>query len=111
MPSSPASGSHETEYDYLRTHGPAAYSHNRPLHLVMSTLLTTFGVPITRIDRRSSLSDVPFEDLYFVELEELGSPLESTPQPERLESWMIKVNAGVKRVKAAGGEATILGVW
>ncbi|KAI0094760.1 Prephenate dehydratase-domain-containing protein [Irpex rosettiformis] len=111
MPPAPSSGSHEADSGQQKVQCPAAYSHNRPLHLVMSTLLTTFGVPITRIDRRPSLSDVPFEDLYFVELEELGSPMESPPRAERLESWATKVNSGVKRVKAAGGEATILGVW
>jgi hypothetical protein len=101
------------EVDPNVSSGPvlAADSHNRPLHLVMSTLLTTFGVPVTRIDRRPSLSDIPFEDVYFVELEELGSPQEVPPRQERINAWTSKVTAGAKRVTAAGGEAKVLGVW
>lgn len=111
MPPVQPSSSNVADSSTASVQGPAAYSHNRPLHLIISTLLTTFGVPVTRIDRRPSLSDVPFEDLYFIELEELGSVLETLPRPDRLESWLSKVNIGVKRVKAAGSEATLLGVW
>ncbi|KAI0348496.1 PDT-domain-containing protein [Trametopsis cervina] len=90
---------------------PATYTHNRPLHMLTSTLLTTFGVPVTRIDRRPSLNDIPFEDMYFLELEELGVPVEVPDRSQRIQAWMKRVNAGVQRVKAAGSQATVLGVW
>lgn len=100
-----------TGFDGLAAAAPAAYTHNRPLHLVMSTLLTTFGVPVIRIDRRPSLSAVPFEDVYFIELEELGSPVQIPAQPEKYSAWLERVRKGVARVSAAGGDAAILGVW
>lgn len=79
----------------------------------MSTLLTTFGVPVIRIDRRPSLADCPFEDTYFVELEDFGTPVEpswtgNTPADE---AWLTKVRTSVARVTAAGGVADVLGVW
>ncbi|KAJ3559768.1 hypothetical protein NM688_g145 [Phlebia brevispora] len=89
-------------------------AHNRPLHMVMSTLLTTFGVPVIRIDRRPSLNHVPFEHVYYVELEELGSELgvENSADDEHGSSvWLNRVQMGVDRVCEAGGEATIIGVW
>jgi len=92
-------------------HAAASYAHNRPLHLVMSTLLTTFGVPAIRIDRRPSLSAVSFEDVYFIEFEELGSPVQVPAPPEKHSDWLERVRKGVARVSAAGGDAAILGVW
>ncbi len=89
-------------------------SHNRPLHLVLSTLLTTFGVPVIRVDRRPSLNPVPFEDNYFIELEELGSPRDpGSKYNEALldDAWLTRIQAGIERVAAADGEATLLGVW
>ncbi len=93
----------------------SSLTHKRPLHMVISTLLTTFGVPITRIDRRPSLSPIPFEDLYFVELEELGAYTE----PEASEKaraaedkrWLEKLKAGVERATTLGAEATLVGIW
>lgn len=78
---------------------------------MLSTLLTTFGVPAIRVDRRPSLGSVPFEDVYFVELEELGSPHDTPAQREIDDAWLKRLRAGVERVAAAGGEATMLGVW
>ena len=86
-------------------------SHNRPLHLVMSTLLTTFGVPVIRVDRRPSLNPAPFEQVYFVELEELGSGFEEELSKHGHSSWLHRVQMGIDRVTAAGAEATIIGVW
>lgn len=105
--------SHSTEStsDDENANSPATYTHSRLLHLVMSTLLTAFGVPAIRIDRRPSLSSVPFEDVYFVELEELGSLRETPAAPDNHSAWLDRLRSGVERVAAAGGNATILGVW
>lgn len=92
---------------------PAKPSHNRTVHLVMSTLLTTFGVPVIRIDRRPSINPCPFEDTYFLELEDLGTPVEASasgPTPAD-GAWLKRVRMGVERVIAAGGQADIIGVW
>ena len=86
-------------------------SHNRPLQLVLSTLLTTFGVPVIRIDRRPSLNPTPFEQVYFVELEELGSGFEEELSKHGHSSWLHRVQMGIDRVTTAGAEATIIGVW
>lgn len=90
---------------------PPALSHNRPLHLVMSTLLTAFGVPVTRIDRRPSLNHVPFEDVYFVELEELGAGSDGEVSEHESSAWLKRVQLGIDRVRTLGAEATLIGVW
>ncbi|KAI0080087.1 PDT-domain-containing protein [Panus rudis PR-1116 ss-1] len=90
-------------------------AYNRPLNLLMSTLLTTFGVPVLRIDRRPSLNPIPFEDVYFIELEELGTPpefREKDPESSMTErEWLKKVLSGVDRVKAVDLDAALLGIW
>ena len=83
---------------------------NRPLQTVLSTLLTSFGVPVIRIDRRPSLNPVPFEQVYFVELEELGSDFEE-PRERARDVWLKRVRKGIERVEAAGVTATIIGLW
>ena len=77
----------------------------------MSTLLTTFGVPVIRVDRRPSLNPVPFEQVYFVELEELGSGSGEDANEEGHAGWLKRVQKGVDRVVASGAEATIIGIW
>ncbi|PCH33771.1 PDT-domain-containing protein [Wolfiporia cocos MD-104 SS10] len=87
---------------------------NRLVHLVTSTLLTTFGLPTTRIDRRPSLSDEPFEDVYIIELEDcIGAASYESPQSYAVLDTKIwkRMAAGVERVEATGGEACVLGVW
>lgn len=80
----------------------------------MSTLLTTFGVPIIRIDRRPSLNNVPFEHVYFVELEELGSDLGEADGGHAEQGdpvWLNRIRMGIDRISEAGGEASIIGIW
>lgn len=84
---------------------------NRPLQTVMSTLLTSFGTPVIRIDRRPSPNPVPFEQMYFVELEELGSGFEEQPVEFIRDGWLKRVRMGIDRVEAAGVTATIIGLW
>lgn len=95
---------------------PEGASYHRPLHHVISTLFTSFGVPVTRIDRRPSLRPIPFDDVYFIEVEELGTPLEfrnttASPSSVSEETWLQKVQESVRRVKAAGLDATLIGLW
>ncbi|KAI0715166.1 PDT-domain-containing protein [Earliella scabrosa] len=79
---------------------------------VTSTLLTTFGCPALRIDRRPSLSDTPFDDVYFVEVGDLTLPLTySAARRSCEEEWLQRIKDGVTRINVAGGEASILGVW
>ncbi|GJE87609.1 PDT-domain-containing protein [Phanerochaete sordida] len=88
-------------------------AHSRSLHLIMGTLLTTFGVPVIRIDRRPSASGCPFEDTYFIELEDFGTPVEPpvTGNSPADEAWLKKVRNGVAKVNAVGGLADVIGVW
>ena len=92
----------------------AGVHRNRLVHLVMSTLLTTFGLPTSRIDRRPSLTDAPFEDVYLVELEASSSLSEPALGEEaraaRAALWS-RVKAGVEKIAAVGGEAAVLGIW
>ena len=80
----------------------------------MSTLLTTFGVPVIRIDRRPSLNNIPFEHVYFVELEELGSDLGEEGvghDDQRGSVWLSRIRMGIDRISETGGEASIIGIW
>ncbi|EMD42232.1 hypothetical protein CERSUDRAFT_147913 [Gelatoporia subvermispora B] len=86
----------------------------RPINLILSALLTTFGQPVARVDRRPSLSTVPFEDVYFIELEDTAGPPSpgghvDTSAADAL--WLSRVQAGLERVAAAGGDAALLGMW
>ncbi|KAI0361194.1 PDT-domain-containing protein [Trametes cingulata] len=85
---------------------------NRLLHTIVGTLLTTFGCSPLRIDRRPSLTEVPFDDVYFVEVGDVTLPLlSSTANKSYEKDWLERLNAGIDRIRAAGGQATILGLW
>ena len=92
---------------------PAKSYRNRPTHLVMSTLLTTFGVSAIRIDRRPSCNSFPFEDTYFIELEDFGEPVEPLLNGYGVtdEAWVARVRQGIETINTGGGEASLLGVW
>ncbi|EJF67040.1 PDT-domain-containing protein [Dichomitus squalens LYAD-421 SS1] len=80
--------------------------------IVTSTLLTTFGCPALRIDRRPSLNGVPFDDVYFVEVGDLTPPVHSEVASKSCEEeWLQRVQDGIERINATGGEAVILGLW
>lgn len=107
MKSSTASGL-EREEDEEETY------HNRQSELIMSTLLTIFGMPAARIDRRPSLSSKPFDDVYFVEFEHKkrahspGRPFKYTLEGI---TWLSRIQAGIEHIRNVKGEATLLGVW
>lgn len=80
--------------------------------IVLSTLLTTFGCPALRIDRRPSLNGVLFDDVYFVEVGDLTQPVPSEVASKSCEEeWLQRVQEGIERINATGGEAIILGLW
>jgi prephenate dehydratase len=90
---------------------PPKPAHSRAVHLILGTLLTTFGVPVIRVDRRPSINSCPFEDTYFLELEDFGTPVEPSPNGPLEEGWLKRVRQGVERVIAAGAQADVIGVW
>ncbi|KAI0756613.1 PDT-domain-containing protein [Daedaleopsis nitida] len=95
---------HETEEDLP--------SPSRLSRTVMSTLLTTFGCLALRIDRRPSLTDTPFDDVYFVEVGDHTLPLASSLASRSCEEeWLQRVKDGVEKINTSGGEAIILGIW
>lgn len=79
----------------------------------MSTLLTTFGVPVVRIDRRPSWNPSPFEDMYFIELEDYGEPVESLANGCTIvdEAWVTRIRQGIETIASGGDDASLLGVW
>ena len=79
----------------------------------MSTLLTTFGVPVVRIDRRPSCNPSPFEDMYFIELEDYGEPVESLANGYTMvdEAWVTRIRQGIETIASGGDDASLLGVW
>ncbi|RPD82036.1 PDT-domain-containing protein [Lentinus tigrinus ALCF2SS1-7] len=86
-------------------------SASRSTRIVTSMLLTTFGCPTLRIDRRPSLNCIPFDDVYFLEVGDLTLPVTSTTVKNCEEEWLQRLQNGVEGINAAGGEATILGLW
>ncbi|GBE78226.1 hypothetical protein SCP_0111090 [Sparassis crispa] len=87
-----------------------AAPHGRLIQLVISTLLTTFGSPATRIDRRPSISGVE-GDIYVIELEDSTGPPSPGSHAVTDALWLSRVRAGIERVQVAGGDAQLLGVW
>ena len=79
--------------------------------MTTSTLLTTFGCPALRIDRRPSLNQIPFDDVYFIELGDLTLPVSPNTETSSEEGWLQRVKSGVKVVESAGGEGVIIGLW
>ncbi|KAH9944049.1 PDT-domain-containing protein [Epithele typhae] len=84
---------------------------SRATRMVLSTLLTTFGCPALRVDRKPSLNSVPFNDTYFLELGDLTLPISPTTEKLHESEWLQRIKAGLDSVEAAGGEGVILGLW
>lgn len=67
---------------------------------------------IIRMDRRPSISPVPFHDVYIVEVERNSENSKSIDgSQEGGSSWMLEVEEGLQRIRILGGVATLLGVW
>ncbi|RDX52048.1 PDT-domain-containing protein [Lentinus brumalis] len=92
-----------------REYEPPSTSHST--RIVTSTLLTTFGCPPLRIDRRPSLNGIPFDDVYFLEVGDLTLPVTAATIKNCEEEWLQRLQNGVEGINTAGGEAIVLGVW
>ncbi|KAL0070521.1 prephenate dehydratase [Marasmius tenuissimus] len=74
---------------------------------------------ITRIDRRPALNRNPFNDVYFVELQDSRPWLANTNGGDVDEDgigsgkapWNSRVESAIQRVSAIGGEVKLLGIW
>lgn len=84
---------------------------SRLTRMVMSTLLTTFGCPTLRIDRRPSLNSIPFDDVYFIELGDLTLPVSPSTESFSENEWLQRIKYGLDGIESAGGEGVLLGVW
>ena len=63
------------------------------------------SLQITRIDRRPSPGDVPFRDLYFLEVQ---SPEERIPSETE---WKDLLRTFTENVRALGMDASLIGDW
>ncbi|KAG1867956.1 Prephenate dehydratase-domain-containing protein [Suillus subalutaceus] len=69
-----------------------------------SRAIKALNIPISRIDRRPSLSSATFHDVYFFEVYAEGGK-------ESDVAWFDCVNQAVERLRQAGLESTVLGIW
>ena len=72
----------------------------------ISKLLTPLQTTIIRIDRRPATGTIPFHDIYIAELEQEG--------PEDIQDsipWAQEAEMAVERVRLAGGNARLIGLW
>jgi prephenate dehydratase len=68
-----------------------------------SRAIKALDIPISRIDRRPSLHSATFHDVYFLEVHAEGGR-ESV-------AWFDRVNQAVERLRQAGLESAVLGIW
>ncbi|KAF9005077.1 Prephenate dehydratase-domain-containing protein [Cyathus striatus] len=76
-------------------------------HKSLLDLLNLLELNIGRIDRRPSMVATPFQDIYFVELH--GDRPDSIPA--HCPDWKLRVQQSLERLKRAGGNANLLGIW
>ncbi|KAG1833905.1 Prephenate dehydratase-domain-containing protein [Suillus variegatus] len=69
-----------------------------------SRAIKALNIPISRIDRRPSLSSATFHDVYFLEVFAEGGE-------ESDVTWFDRVNQAVERLRQEGLESTVLGIW
>ncbi|KAG2044740.1 Prephenate dehydratase-domain-containing protein [Suillus americanus] len=69
-----------------------------------SRAIKALNIPISRIDRRPSLYSATFHDVYFFEVYAEGGK-------ESDVAWFDCVNQAVERLRQAGLESTVLGIW
>jgi hypothetical protein len=70
----------------------------------ISHLLTALQMTVTRLDRRPTIGTAPFHDTYIAELEREGHAQDNIP-------WAREVEAAVERIRHAGGDARLIGMW
>ncbi|KAG1801523.1 Prephenate dehydratase-domain-containing protein [Suillus plorans] len=69
-----------------------------------SRAIKALNIPISRIDRRPSLSSATFHDVYFLEVFAEGGE-------EGDVTWFDRVNQAVEKLRQEGLEFTVLGIW
>ncbi|KAL4064921.1 Prephenate dehydratase-domain-containing protein [Scleroderma yunnanense] len=69
-------------------------------------VIDTLDLDILRIDRRPALHVSTFQDIYFLEVGDMGSDDENGALP-----WLEKFSQAKGRLEAAGVESTLLGHW
>jgi hypothetical protein len=81
-----------------------------PRHADIASLMNAIALPTARIDRRPSSGEIPFQDVYFVEV--YGTSIEDGARSAvDHNSWMKEVEGAVERVEKAGGHAIVIGAW
>jgi hypothetical protein len=73
-------------------------------------LVSAMALPTFRIDRRPSLAEIPFHDVFFVEVCRNGKS-EGSHGSDDFISWMKCVEEGVQRAEKVGGRAVTIGAW
>jgi hypothetical protein len=68
----------------------------------ISRLIVALALIVIKLDRRPSLTEEPFHDVYFAELQASG---------DSKNAWTTQVQQGVERIRDCGGLAQILGTW
>ncbi|KLO14474.1 PDT-domain-containing protein [Schizopora paradoxa] len=83
---------------------------------VLSTL-ASLGLFVNRIDRRPYAGDIPFRDIYFVEVskhaDRVVNGIESSSKPiENGEiRWRDVVESAIRRIDSGKWEARMIGIW
>ncbi|KAG7086436.1 hypothetical protein E1B28_002390 [Marasmius oreades] len=72
----------------------------------IANVIKALEIPIARIDRRPASNGKPFNDLYFIELRDSSCPPNGYPT-----KWDEKVQDAMERIRAAGAEVKLLGLW
>ncbi|KAI0321370.1 PDT-domain-containing protein [Amylostereum chailletii] len=79
--------------------------------ITITELISALRLPATRIDRRPTAEPEHFESVYMIELVNRPEPEVRSAGDARLREWADEVQEGVERIVAAGGSATVLGIW
>ncbi|KAJ8521445.1 hypothetical protein ONZ45_g1856 [Pleurotus djamor] len=70
------------------------------------TMLNALALKVSRIDRRPELQARPFQDNYFLEVQE-----EQQQSEIKQEDWEITLRKAIHRVSEVGGSPCLLGYW
>ncbi|KAF9460798.1 Prephenate dehydratase-domain-containing protein [Collybia nuda] len=70
----------------------------------ISQLISSLNLRVVRLDRRPAVTNVPFHDIYLVEVQDA----------ERYKSvleWTSEVDGAISRIGVLGGNAKLIGLW